>query len=189
MIVWLAPLVEEAAKLTPVVLYFLLAFRTGAQPSMSDGLLLGFMVGAGVSFQEDAQIGKILVSGDGWGAAKPWTIVFPTVSPLDSYFALNHALWCALSGLSIGVAMVLRHWRWARVAAFAGPVLAFTNHLMSNQFTSSAFGVNALLNRARGNEVPWFYDLVRATSHSAAGCPWPRSYWASLPSSWPNGSS
>ena len=164
MLVWLAPLAEETTKLLPVALYFLLASRAGRHPSMSDGMLLGFMVGAGVSFQEDAQFGETLVSGDGWSAATPWTAVFPTISPLDSYFALNHALWAAISGLSIGVAMMLRPWRWAWVVAFVGPVLSFTNHLMSNQFTYSEFGVNALLNRAQGRDVPWFYDLVRDVS-------------------------
>jgi hypothetical protein len=48
--IWLAPFVEETMKLLPVAAFLLLAVRRGRQPSMSDGLLLGFMVGAGVSF-------------------------------------------------------------------------------------------------------------------------------------------
>ena len=32
---------------------------------------------------------------------------------------------------------------------------------MSNQFTHNAYGVQALLNRAKGNHVPWFYDTIR----------------------------
>jgi RsiW-degrading membrane proteinase PrsW (M82 family) len=162
MVVWLAPFTEEALKLAPVAIFLLLAGRSGYRhPSMSDGLLLGFMVGAGVAFQEDAHYGEILGSGDGWGAATPWTAVFPTVSPLGNYFALNHALWGALSGLSIGAALMLRHWRWAWPIALAGPVLSFTNHVMANQVTFSDFGTRALLNRASGSGVPWFYDTIR----------------------------
>jgi len=159
-IVWLAPFTEEALKLAPVAIFLLLAARSGRHPSMSDGLLLGFMVGAGVSFQEDAHYGKIL-SGDGWGAATPWTMVFPTISPLGKYFARNHALWAALSGLTIGAAVMLRHWRWAWPIALAGPVLSVTNHLMANHFTFSEFGTSFLLRRASGGGVPWFYQTVR----------------------------
>ncbi len=161
-VVWLGPFLEEALKLAPVAIFLLLAGRSGYRhPSISDGLLLGFMVGAGVSFHEDADFGEILVSGDGWGAATPWSLILPTISPLESYFALNHALWGALSGLSIGAAVMLRQWRWAWPIALAGPLLAFTNHLMANQFTTSEFGTQFLLNRASGSGVPWFYDTVR----------------------------
>ena len=159
---WLAPSVEETAKLAPVAIFLLLGSRRSyRRPSMSDGMLLGFMVGAGVSFQEDAHFGEILVSGDGWGAATPWTVVFPTITPIGKYFALNHAIWAALSGLSIGAAVMLLRWRWAWPIALVGPVLAFTNHLMSNQYTYSESGVVFLLNRVKGNKVPWFYDTVR----------------------------
>ena len=159
--IWLAPFTEEALKLAPVAIFLLLAARSGRHSSMSDGLLLGFMVGAGVTFQEDAHFGEILGSGEGWGAAKPWTAVFPTISPLDSYFALNHALWAALSGLTIGAAVMLRHWRWAWPIALVGPVLSFANHLMANQINTTEFGTRALLSRVSGGGVPWFYQTVR----------------------------
>ncbi len=155
--VWMAPFIEESMKALPVLLYFVLAGRGGYRhPAATDGLLLGFMIGAGVSFHEDAHVGQILVSGDGWSAAKPWTAIFPTISPIgDGIFALNHALWAALSGLAIGVAMTLRHWRWAWALAVFGPLFAVTNHIMSNYFTSFT---NLLLNR--GN-VPGKFDTIR----------------------------
>ncbi|MDP9467816.1 MAG: PrsW family intramembrane metalloprotease [Chloroflexota bacterium] len=145
--VWLAPGVEEPLKLAPVAMFLLLAARRGHQPSMSDGLMLGFMVGAGVSFHEDAHAGEILVSGDGWGAALPWSLIFPTISPVGEYFALNHALWGALSGLSIGAAVMLRHWRWAWRIALVGPLLAFTNHSLTNHYVI-------------GEGVPWFFETI-----------------------------
>ena len=124
-------------------------------------MLLGFAVGAGVSFMEDAHIGEILLSGDGWGAAKPWSLILPTISPLDSqYIALNNALWAALSGLTIGVAVMLRHWRWAWPIALVGPLLSFTNHLMSNHYTTTEFGIDSAPS-TRGSDLPWIYDTIR----------------------------
>lgn len=63
-IVWLSTFPDEALKLAAVALFFVLAVRAGRQPSMSDGLLLGFVVGAGVAFHEDAHVGELLLSGD-----------------------------------------------------------------------------------------------------------------------------
>ena len=158
---WSGPIIEEATRLAPVVIFLLLAGGSGYRhPSMSDGMLLGFAVGAGVSFMEDAHIGEILLSGDGWGAAKPWSMILPTISPLDShYIALNNALWAALSGLTIGVAVMLRHWRWAWPIALIGPLLSFANHLMSNHYTTTEFGIEAIL--GRGSDVPWIYEMIR----------------------------
>jgi hypothetical protein len=59
---------------------------------------------------------------------------------------------------------MLRPWRWTWPIAMAGPVLSFTNHVMSNQFTHDEFGLTALLNRASGQGVPWFYEMVRDVS-------------------------
>jgi RsiW-degrading membrane proteinase PrsW (M82 family) len=139
--VWLAPFVEEATKLLPIAIFLLLFGRGGFRHlSMSDGMLLGFMIGAGVSFHEDAHYGDILVSGDGWGAAPPWTTVFPTISEVsDRAFALNHALWAALSGLSIGVAAMFRHRRAAWAIALIGPLLAVTNHVLVNYLVADPF--------------------------------------------------
>ena len=98
-VAWSGPIIEETTRLAPVAIFLLLAGRSGYRhPSMSDGMLLGFAVGAGVSFMEDAHIGEVWLSGDGWGAAKPWSLILPTISPLDSlgeYLALNNALWAA----------------------------------------------------------------------------------------------
>jgi RsiW-degrading membrane proteinase PrsW (M82 family) len=137
----ISPFVEEATKLLPVAIFVLLACRGGwRQLAMSDGMLLGFMVGAGLSFNEDAHYAQILVSGDGWDAAPPWTTVFPTISEVsDKAVALNHALWAALSGLSIGVAVMFRHRRFAWAIALIGPLLAVTNHSLVNYLVDDPF--------------------------------------------------
>ena len=152
-----SPFVEEMLKLAPVALYLLFATRAGArQPSMSDGMLLGFVLGAAVSFHEDAHVGKIFTSGAGWDAGTPWTLIFPTVSPVGELFALNHALWAALSGLTIGVAVMFRHRPWAWAIGVVGPLLALTNHMMMNHFAGNVLGQ---LGRA---DVPWHFATIRS---------------------------
>jgi hypothetical protein len=152
-----SPIVEETLKLAPVALYLWLQGRGGRRlPSMSDGLLLGFMVGAGASFHEDAHVGKVFLSGAGWDAGTPWTVILPTVSPVGDLFLLNHAVWGALSGLSIGVAMMFRHRRWAWLVAAIGPALALSNHMMGNHFSGNILGQ---LGRA---DVPWLFSTIRS---------------------------
>lgn len=137
----LSPLVEETIKLLPIAIFLLLASRGGyRQLAMTDGMLIGFMIGAGVSFNEEGHYGQMLVSGDGWGAAAPWTTVFPTISEVtDRALALNHALWAALSGLTIGVALMFRHRRFAWAIALIGPLLAVTNHSLVNFLVDDPF--------------------------------------------------
>ena len=72
---------------------------------------------------------------------------------------IDNALWAALSGLTIGVAVMLRHWRWTWPIALVGPLLSFTNHLMSNHYTTTEFGITAIL--GRGKDVPWIYESTR----------------------------
>lgn len=158
--VYWAPFVEETLKLAPVLIFYLLACRGGrCQPSMSDGLLLGFMVGAGVSFHEDAHVARVFTSGAGWAAASPWTAIFPTVTPVGDLFVLNHALWGALSGLTIGVAMMFRHRRFASAIALIGPLLALSNHMMNNHFAGNVLGQ---LGRA---DVPWLFATIRSLTN------------------------
>ena len=64
-----------------------------------------------------------------------------------------------MSGLTIGVAVMLRHWRWTWPIALVGPLLSFTNHLMSNHYTTTEFGIEAILRR--GSDLPWIYDTIR----------------------------
>jgi len=98
---------------------------------MSDGLLLGFVVGAGVTFQEDAHYGEILGSGDGWWRRD--TVDRGLPDDLASRQLLRP------QPRALGSAERPEHWRGRDVAALAlglaialaGPLLALTNHLMA----------------------------------------------------------
>lgn len=135
--VWLASFTEEGLKTLAVALFFLLACRGGyRRPSMSDGLLLGFVVGAGLKFHEDAHILGGYVTGAGWSAVTPLSTVFPTIESFNNLVYNDHALRGALEGLSVGVAAMLWHWRAARLIGLAGPALMFSSHVMWNYFVT-----------------------------------------------------
>lgn len=131
------PVLDTAVYLVPVAAYYAIAVRAKLQPAASDGLLIGFAVGAGYAFFEDAVIGDILLSGDGWLAALPWSLVAPTISEVGDSISLNHALWAALGGLSLGVAVMLRHRRYAWLIAVIGPMLIVLNHGVVNVISNS----------------------------------------------------
>ena len=107
----LVPLLEESAKSLPILLYFWYLMRRGTwQPSMTDGLLLGFVVGAGFALHEDALYGRVFGSGfDG----SELGFIFPTIADqrvrgVGQVFGIYHAEWTALMGLSIGAAFFFR---------------------------------------------------------------------------------
>lgn len=159
----IGPLIEEAAKFSAVAILLWLVLRpAGRHPSASDGLLIGFIVGAGISFNEDALIGQVNLSGLGFKAMPPWSYPFPVVSPVGDFIALNHALWGALSGAFLGLAVLLRHIRLAWLLGLAGPILAVTNHMASNYFGSHPF-------QALGREdAPIQWAMVRTLTLDGA---------------------
>ena len=155
----LVPIVDVVAYLLPVAAYYFFVARgDNLQPAASDGLLIGFAVGAGYAFHEDAFVGELANSGSGWFETQPWSLLAPTISPIGADgLGLNHGLWAALCGLSFGVAFLFRHRRSAWLIALVGPVLAVLNHGLFNTLASDPF-----LGAGRGTMPPLaaLVDLV-----------------------------
>lgn len=107
----LIPLLEEVIKGLPVLAYFWILTRRGTwQPSMTDGLMLGFLVGAGFAIYEDALVDRSF--GSDFGIAD-LAFIFPTVDDHrligeGRSFGFYHAQWSALVGLAIGAAFFFR---------------------------------------------------------------------------------
>ncbi len=107
----LVPILEESAKGLPIFLFFWFLARRGTwQPSMTDGLLLGFLVGAGFALHEDAMYRRSFGSGF---TLTDLLFIFPTVDDHrligeGRQFGFYHSQWTALVGLSIGAAYFFR---------------------------------------------------------------------------------
>jgi RsiW-degrading membrane proteinase PrsW (M82 family) len=152
LVLWVPP-IEEAVKLLPVGLYLYFASSgNNRQPAITDGLLVGFAVGAGFAFYEDGLAGEIL-SGDGWTEVLPWSLLLPTLSDLGNFSILNHGLWTALTGLGLGVAFFFRPRRWAYAIAALAFVAVTLQHMVFNYFAGDFLSMLEALGRAES--PPW----------------------------------
>ncbi|MGZ8481160.1 MAG: PrsW family glutamic-type intramembrane protease [Candidatus Limnocylindria bacterium] len=123
------PLWEDLIKPLPVfALFAYRAWRGGWQMSATDGLLLGFVVGAGFAFHEDAGYNRVW--GDGWDA--PWGLLFPTLGSSRSALLPGHDVLTALVGLAIGFAFLYRRYRFAWVLPLAAWLIVVAEHITGN---------------------------------------------------------
>src|SRR5947209_7769895 len=114
---------------SPKAMLVLVVRRNGWQTSVSDGLLLGYAVGAGFAFHEDAI--KRVTSGSGWTATS-WSALFPTLLYQSGRPTLGHDGWTALVGLALGLTTLLRHRPRARLIALAALAIVIADHGTAN---------------------------------------------------------
>ena len=100
----LVPLLEEGVKAVSIALVFWMLVRRGWQPSITDGLLLGFVLGAGAAIHEDALY--VRAYGDGLGEGG-FNLIFPTIGTESTLSRVEvngfyHSGWGSLIGLAIG---------------------------------------------------------------------------------------
>ena len=164
-IVWV-PIVEELAKLLPVGLFLAFSVKgNNRQPAISDGLLLGFAVGAGFAFYEDGLAGEILSSGDGWFDFPPWSLLLPTLSYLGDFVILNHGLWTALAGLGLGVAFFFRPRRWAWAIAALALIAVTVQHMVFNYFAGDFLSMLGALGRSEPPTIVAVPQLLLANGY------------------------
>lgn len=123
------PLVEDLIRPLPVLALFAYrAWRGGWQLSATDGLLLGFVVGAGFAFHEDAGYNRVW--GGGWDA--PWGVLLPTLGASRSALLPGHDTLTALVGLAIGFAFLYRRYRFAWAVPLVVWLIVFAEHTTGN---------------------------------------------------------
>lgn len=156
--IWIAPLNQTVIEAAVVVIFYLLATRNrGTHPTISDGLLVGFAVGAGVGFHEDmtyqraSPVGIGAEYGTAGGAGSPiwWSYLFPAIGWFAFFnirqfgrgdvglFGLDHAGWGALLGVGVGTAFVHRHHVFAWVVGITTLLVSYITHLSHNWFINN----------------------------------------------------
>lgn len=135
------PIIEEVLKALPILFYFWWTTRKGRwERSVSDGLLLGFVVGAGFAFHENILWGR---SPTGFLGDGPLllTLPFPFLGAFDPVgkglqLSVSHPGWTAIAGVGIALTWTFRHriLAWA-VAPFAVYLVAF-DHATWNSMVS-----------------------------------------------------
>ncbi len=136
------PFIEEASKLLPVAGYLSYLHRTNRwQPSASDGLLLGWMVGAGFAFHEDAM--SRIVFGQGWFASR-YSPLLPTIGGLGAAFQPGHAVWTSFAGMAAAFSLLYWKHRLARAVPIFVFALVVLDHVRADAPASIPFPVRWL---------------------------------------------
>lgn len=129
------PIVEESVKAIPIVLLFWFLIRRGWQPSMTDGLLLGFVLGAGLAIHEDALYVRVYGAGADdslLGMILPTLGRESTLSRVEVY-GFFHSGWGSLLGLAIGASFLLRRrFRLAYLIGIVGFLVVVLDHAIGN---------------------------------------------------------
>jgi RsiW-degrading membrane proteinase PrsW (M82 family) len=168
----LAPLLEEGVKVVPVALVFWILVRRGWQPSITDGLLLGFVLGAGMAIHEDALYGRVYGAGTGDSTLG---ILFPTIGNQSTLsrvevYGFFHSGWGSLTGLAIGASFLLRRFRWAPLIAIAAYVVVVIDHGIGNFIIEnrSVAGLGLLWTLNLDGRLP-IYLLILGIAAAVAG--------------------
>lgn len=129
--VFFVPFLEEALKLVPA-LVILWRWRGRGILSLGalDVMLMAAASGAGAGLLEEAFIRERF--------AWPDVAYLPAVATESlGRLIAGHAMWSALAGLTLGVALLLRsRGRWAYLLAPSGFVLAVVDHAITNQYAN-----------------------------------------------------
>lgn len=138
--VWV-PIVEELVKILPLVLWTTLVRPKQRHGSLSGFWVLGFAVGAGFSFHEDALYGRLVASGFQEGLTG---VLFP-IFLVGGQLVITHAGWTALAGVAVGVVSLYRSRMWAWILGgvlLAVPVL---DHMAVNWRAGGGFWVRLIV--------------------------------------------
>jgi RsiW-degrading membrane proteinase PrsW (M82 family) len=128
------PIAEELLKLTPLALLLWQGRRMSSwQLGATDVLLICAAAGAGFAVVEDAYIRM----NEGWGDTLPFlptTEIYSDRIRGDRLIS-GHAIWAALSGITIGIALLMIRIRPALILAPLGFVIATADHIAVNSQT------------------------------------------------------
>jgi RsiW-degrading membrane proteinase PrsW (M82 family) len=141
------PVLEELAKLVPVVGFAALMGRAGRGVGAVDCCILGLAVGGGFGIYEDMLWGRAFSSGfEGLG------LVFPSMLQ-EPLFASGHMVWTGCAALGVGVLFLHRRRRWAWALAPVLIVVPWADHAIVNYGGEEFESMRSLV--LDGTLTPW----------------------------------
>lgn len=139
--VWITPVLEELLKAAPLALAVGLGRRAWRHPGLSDLMILGFAVGAGYAFHEEALWERGAASGFEFNLG----LFVPSIFQQDGHFVVGQAVWTSIIGLAIGLFILHRRQRGAVVAAAVSVLVVVGDHMSVNDTESALDVVRQLL--------------------------------------------
>ena len=136
---FVVPLMEEILKIAPLVWFLWRSRRDGIWSlGVTDVLLLATASGAGFGVVEDAYIRHLRH----WPAHVPW---LPVTEIIGGRVIPGHAIWTAVAGLTIGLAIM---WRGRALMAIApiGFLVSLADHAANNYGVRHRGALSTLLN-------------------------------------------
>ncbi len=131
--VWITPILEELLKAAPLALAVGLGRRAWRHPGVSDLLILGFAVGAGYAFHEEALWERGAASGFDFNLG----LFVPSIFQEDGHFVVGQAVWTAVIGLAVGLFILHRRQRGAVVVVAVAVLAVVGDHMSVNDAESS----------------------------------------------------
>lgn len=164
----LVPVVEEVVKALPLLLWTTLARPAQRHGTLSDFWLLGFALGAGFSFHEDALYGRLVASGFDDGLYGTLFPIFLT----GSQFVITHAGWTALAGLGVGVFSLYRTRPWGMPVGLALLAVPIMDHAAVNWRGTGSELLRALVGDGRLGAVLLVVTAIGCVAHDAYTLRW-----------------
>lgn len=163
------PVVEEIAKVVPLILWTTLLRPRHRHGTLADFLVLGFASGAGFAFHEDALYSRVASSGFEDGLLGT---LFPVFLSTSGQFAVAHGAWTALA--AVGLGLVSLH-RQRRSAVFGGAALILVAIVDHGRVNFRGDGADWLMSLTDdGRRVGWLLLLVviAVVVHDARALRW-----------------
>lgn len=125
---WVTPAFEELFKLAPIAVAVIMGRKVWRHPGLSDLMILGFALGAGYAFHEEALWERAAMSGIGFDGG----LVVPSIFSASGLTVAGQAVWTSLLALAVGLVLLHRTNPFAVSAAAAIPVIVVADHMAAN---------------------------------------------------------
>jgi RsiW-degrading membrane proteinase PrsW (M82 family) len=158
--VWV-PAVEELIKVLPLFLWTTVLRPKHRHGTLSDFWILGFAIGAGFSFYEDALYQRLVASGFGHGLTGTLFPIFLT----GSQFVITHAGWTALAAFGVGVFSLYRTRTWGWIVGLGFVLVPILDHAAVNWRGGGADFIRTVVLHGRLASTLLVITVIGAVAH------------------------